>query len=151
MKMWRRMIFPIHLNYDSIKRAYERHADIPSLYYATIGLNKHPFARTFLAPPWGGGGGDSPGPHGQGLGMGGVVGQGICRADVCAPHECLSPHNPPRRVSEDFCGGFLRGSYRLVPSEIRGQARLRPQGACGITGHDRRSVPPGYLGGWRGM
>ena len=29
-----------------------------------------PPARTFLAPPWGGGGGDEPRPHGQGVGDG---------------------------------------------------------------------------------
>ena len=74
--------------------------------------------------------------------MGGVKGQAHAEPMNLAPHETFIPPQVPLAEIGGACGGILCGvSFRLVPSEIRGQApcgRKELAGSQAMTGEAYR-------------
>jgi hypothetical protein len=86
-----------------------------------------PLARTLLAPPWGGGGGDSPALMGKGWEWVGLDERQLQGPMYLAPHECLSPHKSPlAEAGGCLLGGFMRGGDRPPAFRIGDLSALRP-------------------------
>ncbi|MEO7464288.1 MAG: hypothetical protein ABIV42_02305 [Nitrosospira sp.] len=84
-----------------------------------------------------------PCPHEQGLGMGGGSRAGTCRADVSTPHACLSLHKSSSQRLGALPGDSCGVAIGLCRQGAGGSSAVATAGSCGITGHDRQSVPPG--------
>lgn len=95
-------------------------------------LKTDPLARTSLAPALGrAGGGDSPRPHGRGLGVGG---SGLNKKRQALGPRCLSPHKSPSQRVGGVVGGFERAKSAWWMALFFGRGAGRPglPGTCQV-------------------